>query len=57
MRALLDWVRGDPTGSGVTAWLIAGDFNAHGEEEPLAIARQAGALDALRATAGFDAAL
>ncbi|GIX32413.1 MAG: nuclease [Lysobacterales bacterium] len=52
MRALLDWVRGDPTGSGVTAWLIAGDFNAHGEEEPLAIARQAGALDALRATAG-----
>ncbi len=52
MRALLDWLQSDPTGAGTGRWLIAGDFNAHGEEEPLAIARQRGALDALRATAG-----
>lgn len=52
MRALLDWLQGDPTGAGAGRWLIAGDFNAHGEEEPLSLARQRGGLDALRATTG-----
>ncbi|MDW8478656.1 MAG: endonuclease/exonuclease/phosphatase family protein [Xanthomonadales bacterium] len=52
MRAILDWLAGDPTGAGVGEWLIAGDFNAHAEEEPLAIARERGALDALRAGSG-----
>jgi predicted extracellular nuclease len=52
MRAILEWLEGDPTGSGAGAWLIAGDFNAHGEEDPLALVRRHGGLDALRATSG-----
>src|SRR5690606_10410506 len=34
-RRLLDWVSGDPTGSGSDLVAIVGDFNAYAQEDPI----------------------
>jgi predicted extracellular nuclease len=34
-QALVDWLAGDPTGSGVTDFLIIGDLNAYDKEDPI----------------------
>lgn len=44
-RALVDWLAGDPTGSGDPDFLIIGDINAYAQEDPI-VALEQGADDA-----------
>ncbi|UYB52210.1 ExeM/NucH family extracellular endonuclease [Xanthomonas sp. AM6] len=46
-RRLDAWLRTDPTGSGATASVLLGDFNAYAMEDPLRLLRDAGWRDAL----------
>ncbi|MDR6675484.1 ExeM/NucH family extracellular endonuclease [Xanthomonas sp. 1678] len=46
-RRLDAWLRTDPTGSGSTASVLLGDFNAYAMEDPLRLLRDAGWRDAL----------
>lgn len=41
-RALIDWLAGDPTGSGDPDFLILGDLNAYAQEDPVAALKAAG---------------
>jgi hypothetical protein len=34
-QRLHQWIQSDPTGQGVPGWLVLGDFNAYGQEDPL----------------------
>ncbi|MEX0915701.1 MAG: ExeM/NucH family extracellular endonuclease, partial [Wenzhouxiangellaceae bacterium] len=36
-EALVDWIATDPTGEGDPDYLIVGDFNAYGQEDPLVV--------------------
>jgi len=45
--ALADWVRGDPTGSGDSDYLLIGDLNAYLMEDPLATLESAGLTNLL----------
>lgn len=45
-RALVEWIAGDPTGSGARAVALVGDVNAYGEEDPIRLLREAGWQDA-----------
>jgi predicted extracellular nuclease len=49
VRALHDWLSRDPAGSGGALWMIAGDFNAHGQEDPIRLLLSKGYLDAASA--------
>lgn len=46
-RRLLDWIAGDPTGSGSDLVAIVGDFNAYAKEDPIRIFLDRGWQDAL----------
>ncbi|MBB4128652.1 hypothetical protein GGR77_003982 [Xanthomonas translucens] len=46
-RRLDAWLRTDPTGSGSSASVLLGDFNAYAMEDPLRLLRDAGWRDAL----------
>jgi len=48
-RRLLDWVSGDPTGSGSDLVAIVGDFNAYAQEDPIRLFLERGWKDALSA--------
>ncbi len=48
-RRLLDWVSGDPTGSGSDLVAIVGDFNAYAQEDPVRLFLERGWKDALSA--------
>ncbi len=52
-RALADWLASDPTGQGAGAamTLVLGDLNAHAEEDPLRLLREAGWRDAFAVAA------
>lgn len=41
-RGLLDWLQGDPTGSGDADFLIVGDLNSYSQEDPIRWMVQAG---------------
>lgn len=45
-RAMHDWLARDPAGSGTPLWIIAGDFNAHAQEDPMRLLRSKGYIDA-----------
>lgn len=44
-EALVDWLAGDPTGSGNTAALIIGDLNSYDKEDPIDVLLAAGYTD------------
>ena len=52
-RALSDWLATDPTGQGAGAAMtvVLGDLNAHAEEDPLRLLREAGWRDAFAVAA------
>jgi hypothetical protein len=54
-RELSDWLADDPTGSGGSDVLLVGDFNAHGQEDPLRLLRQRGYVDTIAQFAGTEA--
>ena len=43
--ALIDWLNGDPTGSGDPDFLILGDLNAYAKEDPVRVLEEAGYVD------------
>jgi len=53
--ALVEWLRGDPTGAGDAPVLIVGDLNAHPREDPVRAIRDAGFVDLVEWFAGPDA--
>jgi uncharacterized protein len=49
-QALWDWLQSDPTGSGSKLYLSLGDFNAHGEEDPIRLLKSRGLRDVVAET-------
>lgn len=45
--AIVDWLESDPTASGDTDFLIVGDLNAYGQEDPLQVLTHAGFVNLL----------
>ena len=41
-RAMMDWLKTDPTGSGDPDQLVVGDFNAYSQEDPLRLMEESG---------------
>jgi hypothetical protein len=54
-RALVDYLAGDPTGSGDPDVIILGDLNAYRNEDPVDVLREAGYTDLLRRFVGDGA--
>ncbi len=54
-QALVNWLASDPTGSGDPDFLIVGDLNAHANEDPITVIRDAGYADLIRSFIGADA--
>jgi uncharacterized protein len=50
-QALWDWLQSDPTGSGSRHYLALGDFNAHGEEDPIRLLKSRGLRDVIAESA------
>lgn len=50
-QSLWDWMQSDPTGSGSKHFLAVGDFNAHGEEDPIRLLKSRGMRDVIAETA------
>lgn len=48
-EALVDWIAGDPTGSGDRDVLVIGDLNAYAREEPIDVFLEAGYRDMIAA--------
>jgi hypothetical protein len=48
-RALVDWLDGDPTGSGNSDVLVIGDLNSYANEAPIDVFRDAGYQDMIAA--------
>jgi predicted extracellular nuclease len=44
-QALWNWLQTDPTGSGSANYIALGDFNAHGEEDPIRLLKSRGLRD------------
>ena len=53
--ALVDWLAGDPTGSGDDDFIILGDLNSYDKEEPIDAILAGGYTDLLNAFKGEDA--
>jgi len=51
-QALVNWLAGDPTGSGDPDFLIIGDLNAYAKEDPVAIIEGAGYINLTEASEG-----
>ncbi|MDT8450791.1 MAG: ExeM/NucH family extracellular endonuclease [Wenzhouxiangellaceae bacterium] len=56
-EALADWIASDPTGAGDPDWLVLGDFNAYGREDPLFVLAEAGFENLAPAFNGGDPAV
>lgn len=54
-QALIDWMAGDPTGSGDPDFLVIGDLNAYAREDPITEFENAGYTNLIRAQHGDDA--
>ena len=54
-EALVDWLAGDPTGSGNENFLIIGDLNSYDKEDPIDSILAGGYTDLIRAFRGEDA--
>lgn len=54
-QATVDWLAGDPTGSGNGNAIVVGDFNAYLREDPLQVYRDAGWSNLLERFVGVDA--
>lgn len=54
-EALVDWLAGDPTGSGDEDFLIIGDLNAYDKEDPIDAIIAGGYTDLISAFRGEDA--
>ena len=50
-QSLWDWLQRDPTGSGSKNYIVLGDFNALGEEDPMRLLKSRGLRDVLAETA------
>ncbi len=50
-QSLWDWLQSDPTASGSKHYIALGDFNAHGEEDPIRLLKSRGLRDVLIETA------
>ena len=53
-EAMVDWLAGDPTGSGDPDFLITGDLNAYAMEDPIAVLTDAGYVDMVAEQAADD---
>lgn len=53
-QALVNWLAGDPTGSGDPDFLIIGDLNAYAMEDPITAIKAGGYTDLIRSFAGTD---
>ena len=53
--ALVDWLAGDPTDSGSTDFLIAGDLNSYAHEDPIDVIRNAGYTNLIDSFVGDEA--
>ena len=51
-RALLEWMKTDPTGSGDPDQLIIGDLNAYAKEDPVRLMTEAGFMDVFSSSRG-----
>jgi hypothetical protein len=54
-KALIDWLRSDPTGSGDPDFLIIGDLNSYAQEDPLRTFTSAGYTNLVARFVGNDA--
>jgi predicted extracellular nuclease len=54
-EALVDWLAGDPTGSGDPDVVVLGDMNAYAMEDPISVFRAAGYVDTIDEFVGDDA--
>lgn len=54
-QAMVDWLAGDPTGSGSTDFLITGDLNAYAMEDPIDAIEGAGYVNLVRLYEGHYA--
>lgn len=45
MEAMVDWVNTDPTGQGDSDFLLIGDFNSYGQEDPMRVLYDAGYIN------------
>ena len=54
-KAIADWLRADPTGSGTGNFLLMGDLNAYAKEEPIAALENAGFVNLIERFIGVDA--
>jgi hypothetical protein len=52
---LVAWLAGDPTGTGETDILLAGDFNAYAMEDPITVIKRAGYTSLVASLLGPDA--
>lgn len=50
-QVLWDWLQSDPTASGAKHYLALGDFNAHGEEDPIRLLKARGLHDVVAESA------
>jgi len=54
-QALVDWLNGDPTGSGDTDYLIMGDLNSYDKEDPIDVLIAGGYTDLIHHYLGEEA--
>jgi uncharacterized protein len=54
-RALVDWLAGDPTGSGDSDVILLGDMNSYAMEDPITVFRDAGYVDTIDQFIGDEA--
>jgi hypothetical protein len=54
-EALVDWLAGDPTGSGNADVLLLGDMNSYAMEDPITVFRNAGYVDTIAEFVGEEA--
>ena len=54
-EAMVDWLAGDPTGSGDEDFLIIGDLNSYDKEDPIDVLLAGGYTDLIYAKLGEDA--
>ncbi len=53
--ALVNWLAGDPTGSGDSDFLIIGDLNSYAMEDPIVVIENGGYTDLINSFQGADA--
>jgi predicted extracellular nuclease len=54
-EAMVDWIAGDPTGSGDRDALVIGDLNSYAMEDPIVVFEDAGYENTIRSFLGDDA--